>query len=384
MEFKNVKVKDAVQEEKSKAEREEEVLSSTEGYTELQEEEVGVPKIDLSQPTEPTEEKAPVEEEETKEEDVPELSEEQVLEYIKSKRDGLELNSIDELFNKGEPAPQELPEDVQAFLEYKKSTGRGVDDYVKLNRDFDAMNGDTLIKEYLLLTEEGIDEEDLDIYMQDFDYDEDLDDDMDIKKAKLAKKKAIVKAKEYFNEQKQMYKEAAVSESQSNVSAEDKEDYESYKQYIANAKTSEEAAERRRSAFESETDSVFNKDFKGFEFGIGEDTSLSYQVNDIEKVRDSQKDIRNFVGKYMDDDGTIINVAEYHKALAVAMNPDRFAKFFYEQGVAKATEDVTKKIKNVNMDERRTPSKSQSDGFQARAVSQSSGRGLKIKAPRGS
>ena len=181
-----------------------------------------------------------------------------------------------------------------------------------------------------------------------------------------------------------MYKEAAVSESQSNVSAEDKEDYESYKQYIANAKTSEEAAERRRSAFESETDSVFNKDFKGFEFGIGEDTSLSYQVNDIEKVRDSQKDIRNFVGKYMDDDGTIINVAEYHKALAVAMNPDRFAKFFYEQGVAKATEDVTKKIKNVNMDERRTPSKSQSDGFQARAVSQSSGRGLKIKAPRGS
>ena len=246
------------------------------------------------------------------------------------------------------------------------------------------MNGDTLIKEYLLLTEEGIDEEDLDIYMQDFDYDEDLDDDMDIKKAKLAKKKAIVKAKEYFNEQKQMYKEAAVSESQSNVSAEDKEDYESYKQYIANAKTSEEAAERRRSAFESETDSVFNKDFKGFEFGIGEDTSLSYQVNDIEKVRDSQKDIRNFVGKYMDDDGTIINVAEYHKALAVAMNPDRFAKFFYEQGVAKATEDVTKKIKNVNMDERRTPSKSQSDGFQARAVSQSSGRGLKIKAPRGS
>ncbi len=384
MEFKNVKVKDAVQEEKSKAEREEEVLSSTEGHTELQEEEVGVPKIDLSQPTEPTEEKAPVEEEETKEEDVPELSEEQVLEYIKSKRDGLELNSIDELFNKGEPAPQELPEDVQAFLEYKKSTGRGVDDYVKLNRDFDAMNGDTLIKEYLLLTEEGIDEEDLDIYMQDFDYDEDLDDDMDIKKAKLAKKKAIVKAKEYFNEQKQMYKEAAVSESQSNVSAEDKEDYESYKQYIANAKTSEEAAERRRSAFESETDSVFNKDFKGFEFGIGEDTSLSYQVNDIEKVRDSQKDIRNFVGKYMDDDGTIINVAEYHKALAVAMNPDRFAKFFYEQGVAKATEDVTKKIKNVNMDERRTPSKSQSDGFQARAVSQSSGRGLKIKAPRGS
>ena len=343
-----------------------------------------LPKIDLSQPTEPTEEKAPVEEEETKEEDVPELSEEQVLEYIKSKRDGLELNSIDELFNKGEPTPQELPEDVQAFLEYKKSTGRGVDDYVKLNRDFDAMNGDTLIKEYLLLTEEGIDEEDLDIYMQDFDYDEDLDDDMDIKKAKLAKKKAIVKAKEYFNEQKQMYKEAAVSESQSNVSAEDKEDYESYKQYIANAKTSEEAAERRRSAFESETDSVFNKDFKGFEFGIGEDTSLSYQVNDIEKVRDSQKDIRNFVGKYMDDDGTIINVAEYHKALAVAMNPDRFAKFFYEQGVAKATEDVTKKIKNVNMDERRTPSKSQSDGFQARAVSQSSGRGLKIKAPRGS
>ena len=57
-----------------------------------------------------------------------ELSDTDVLSYIE-KRYGKKVNSIDELTQAREEA-EPLPEDVAAYLEYKKQTGRGINDYV--------------------------------------------------------------------------------------------------------------------------------------------------------------------------------------------------------------------------------------------------------------
>jgi hypothetical protein len=62
------------------------------------------------------------------------------------------------------------------------------------------------------------------------------------------------------------------------------------------------------------------------------------------------------------------------------MNPDRFAKFFYEQGMSDATEDVMRKTKNINMSERRAPEVVNKGGMQVKAVNQDSGKGLKIRS----
>jgi len=63
------------------------------------------------------------------------------------------------------------------------------------------------------------------------------------------------------------------------------------------------------------------------------------------------------------------------------MHPDKFAKFFYEQGMADATDDVTRKIKNINMSDRKAPEVGKStDGFQVKAVNPDSGRNLKIRS----
>ena len=132
-----------------------------------------------------------------------ELSEEDVLSYI-GKRYGKEINSLDEL-NAARQEAEELPEDVAAYFKYKKETGRGIEDYVKLQRDFSAMNPDSLLREYLTVTEgEGLDPEDIDSLMEDYSWDEELDEESVIKKAKLAKKKTIAKAKKFFNEQKEL------------------------------------------------------------------------------------------------------------------------------------------------------------------------------------
>jgi len=62
------------------------------------------------------------------------------------------------------------------------------------------------------------------------------------------------------------------------------------------------------------------------------------------------------------------------------MNPEKFAKFFYEQGKSVATEDVIRKTKNINMSTRTAPEVTSKGGVQVKAVNPSSGRGLKIKS----
>ena len=89
-----------------------------------------------------------------------ELDENEVLSYI-GKRYGKEVNSIDELISKREDS-EPLPNDVAAYLKYKKETGRGFEDYAKLQKDFSDLSPDALLKEYYSMTEEGLDPEDID------------------------------------------------------------------------------------------------------------------------------------------------------------------------------------------------------------------------------
>ena len=138
-----------------------------------------------------------------------ELNEESVLSFIKNKY-GREINSLDELTAAKES--EEMPEDVAAYYKYKKETGRGIDDFVKLSKDFDELTPDTLLREYLSATEEGLDSEDIDMLMDEYSFDEDLDDEGDINKIKIARKKTIAKAKKYFNEQKEKYRQFPLSQ----------------------------------------------------------------------------------------------------------------------------------------------------------------------------
>jgi len=313
------------------------------------------------------------------EEQPAELSEEDVLSYI-GKRYGREISSLEELTAAREEAEQ-LPEDVAAYFKYKKETGRGIEDYVKLQRDFNAMNPDALLREYLTVTEgEGLDAEDIDALMEDYAYDEELDDESVVKKTKLAKKKAIAKAKKFFNEQKELYKQPLESRPVAD-SEQNNEEIQAYRQYLESVKTQQEEAEAKRSWFLKETDKVFTDDFKGFDFTI-DDRTVTFSPGDAATIKKNQETPMNFINKYIDDRGLISDATGYHRALAIAMNPDKFAKFFYEQGKSSATEDVMRKTKNINMTERQAPEVTNKGGFQVRPVNPDSGRGLKIRSIR--
>ena len=367
-----VRAVDAV-EEKSVQEVENELLQKhEEKFSEPSESLEETPKVEIN-----TTEESVVEDTPEVEETPQELSEDDVLSYI-GKRYGKEINSFDELMTERKES-EELPEDVASYFKYKKETGRGIEDYVKLQRDFDSMNPDSLLREYLVATEgEGLDAEDIDSLMEDYSYDEELDDEAVIKKTKLAKKKTIAKAKKYFNEQKEMYKQPLES-SPVATSESENEEFQAYKQYIESVKTQQEESDAKRSWFIKKTDEVFTEDFKGFEFSLGDNT-VTYSPGDTQSIKKNQETPMNFINKYLDEDGLMKDAGGYHRALAIAMNPDKFANFFYEQGKSEATEDVLRKTKNINMSERRAPEVTNKGGFQVKSVNPDSGRGLKIRS----
>jgi hypothetical protein len=306
-----------------------------------------------------------------------ELKEEDVLSFIKNRYEK-DFTSVDQIFD-AKNENEELPEDVKSYFEYKKKTGRGIEDYVKLNKDYSTLSEDQLLSEYFLSSGEATDTEDIEILMDDYTFDEELDDEKDVKKIKLAKKKAIAKAKKFLNEQKEMYKQPLES-STVGISEEQQKEIDSYKQYLAEAKNSQEELKRKRNWFVDKTNEVF-QDFKGFDFKIG-DTTLTFNPGEGDKIKQTQLDSNSFIKKFVDQETGLFNdTAGYHKALAVAMHPQKFAEFFYEQGKSDATESTVRKMKNVDMTERKAVQVgSRKDGLQIKSISTPSSRGLKIRS----
>jgi hypothetical protein len=371
-----IKVKEVTKEEKSRQQIEQELLAKhEEKFEEVQ-------KVDETEKVEvPVNEEPQATEDKVVEEKITpssELSDEDVLKYIKNRYDK-EISSVDELFAQKD-ANLELPEDVSAYMEYKKETGRGIEDFYKLQKDFDAMDSDQLLAEYYSATEEGLDAVDIqDLIDDNFGYDDEIDEPKTIKKLSLAKKRELAKAKKYFNEQKDKYK-IPLESSGSGLSDTDKESLNAYKSYIEKSNTAKEANARRYDYFLKKTDEVFSNEFKGFEFNVGE-KSFTFKPGDAAELKNKQSDVNTFLNKYMDSDGLMKDAAGYHRALSMAMNPEKYAKFFYDQGVSDTVDNVSKKSKNINMDIRQAQQSVTKDGRTIRAVkSNDSGRGLKIRS----
>jgi hypothetical protein len=306
----------------------------------------------------------------------PSIEEGDVLSFIKE-RYKKEISSIDDLLV--EPQRQEpLPEDVATFLKYKKETGRGIDDFIKLNKDLDSVDPDQLLVDYALAQEEYLDKEDaLSILAEKFGYDEDLEDESSVKKKKASKKRELAKAKKYFSDLKEQYK--VPLESRGSLPEESPE-YKQYKEYLDRANSEQQEAKRKGEWFQKKTEELFSPEFKGFEFGIGE-KKYTFMPGEASEIKSQNSTPVNLISKFIDEQGLIKDAAGYHKALSIAMNPDKFAKFFYEQGVASATEDMAKRSKNINMDIRTSGQPvTTTGGVKVADVSPtSSGMGLKIR-----
>ena len=268
-----------------------------------------------------------------------------------------------------EPQPQiDLPENVQKVVEFMNETGGTLEDYVALNRDFSKMNHDQLIREYIKETKKHFDKEDIDLYMEDkFSYDEDIDDEKDIRKKKLAKKEFVSDAIQHFDKLKEKYHDEVKLKSKLTPEAKEAvEFYENYKQM--QGKEAQEMS-RQQKHFKSETDKLFGEDFKGFEFNA-DGKKFRYNVKDVESVKQSQSDLGKFLSQFLDEEsGVLAKPKEYHRAVFAAQNVDKIAEHFYQQGKAEAVKSLEAKSKNIQMDGRKgSEDYAKSGGLKVRQV----------------
>ena len=366
-------------EEKSVAEREEDLLKKA-GQAQ-EETTVETTEVPAQTPvvSEETKVETPVEETvKEKVEEKPSLTEEEVLSFI-GNRYGEEVSSLDDLTSKRNNSP-EVPEEVVNYLNYKKETGRGLEDFIRLNKDVNSMDEDQLLFEFWKQQKPHLDSDDVDFELSErFAYDEEVDEAPVIRKRKIAKKEELAKAKEYFNNLKETYK-TKVESTQDFIPAEELEDFKAYKTSKKETQQTLTEQNKRSEYFAKKTSELFNDNFEGFEFKLN-DKVMKYKPADSNKLKDSQSDINNFISKHLSEEGYLKDAASYHKSLSLAMHPDSFAKFFYEQGKSDAVNDITKESKNIDMNGIRNATQSvSSGGFKVTAVSSSSGSGLRIKS----
>lgn len=243
----------------------------------------------------------------------------------------------------------EMPEDIQKLVSFMEETGGSLEDYVSLNRDFSALEPTSLVYEYLKATKPHLDDADISFMMQNkFGFDEEAADESEAKAKQLAFKEDLYKAQNHFNTSKEKYYADLKLRKQSDVPEEYKEAFDFYKQ----AKESEDINNRNSEYFQQATNKVFNEEFKGFDFKVG-DKKYRFKVDDSQKVKSKQSDLSNFVSKYLDSEtGKMTKPLEYHRALFAAENVDKIANHFYEQGRADALKNSAKQSKNIDMSPR--------------------------------
>ena len=304
-----------------------------------------------------------------------EITEEDVEEQAEELEDQVEQALVEA------DAGIELPENIQKVVEFINETGGSLEDYVKLNTDYSALNEAQLIREYYETTKPHLDKEDIEVLMEDFSYDEELDEPKDIRKAKIAFKEEAAKAKQHLEKLKSNYYEEIKAGSKLNP--EQQKAVEFFNRYKKDNEESTKIAEHQVSVFKNKTEKLFSNDFKGFDFNVGE-KKFRFKVNNTDQVKTTQSDINNFVKKFLNDKNEMKDAAGYHKSLFTAMNADAIANHFYEQGKTDALTNSMAKAKNIDMDPRGTHENVKaSNGWTVRSISNSaSSSKLKIKSKR--
>lgn len=259
-----------------------------------------------------------------------------------------------ELYEEAEEAVKEqvkqgkpLPENIQSLVDFMNETGGTIEDYVRLNHDYSKVDDQVLIREYYKNTKPHLDQEEINFLIEDqFKYDEEIDEPRDIKKKKLAFKEEIAKARKELDVMKDKYYQEI--KLRPGVSQEQQKAMDFFNRY----KQQEEQSVTLQEDFKNKTEQIFTDDFKGFDFNLGE-KKFRYKVQNPSEVGKSQLDVNNFISKFVDDKGAVTNAAGYHKALYAAMNADKIANHFYEQGRADGIKNVVDSSKNLSTDKPR-------------------------------
>jgi len=302
--------------------------------------------------------------------------EEPVQEDIKEEVADL-TEEVNEAFQEQKETGVELPENIQKVVDFMNETGGTLDDYVRLNADYSSVDNDTLLKEYYKQTKSHLTNDEVNFLMEDnFSFDEDIDEERDIKRKKLAYKEEVAKAKNFLEDLKgKYYDEIKLG---SRLAPEQQKAIDFFNRYNSEQSQAQELQAKQQEHFKQETGRVFNENFKGFDFNVG-DKKYRFNVKDAKQTMESQSDVLKVFSKYVDSNNMLTNAKEYHKSLFAARNADQLANHFYEQGKADAISQMTSEAKNVNLQRKTSDGYVDAGGLKVKVISGETSASSKLK-----
>jgi len=265
---------------------------------------------------------------------------------------------------------KKLPENIQKLMDFMEETGGNVEDYVRLNQDYSKYDDNSILREYYKQTKKHLTDDEISFLMEDsFSYDETEDDEKDIKRKKLALKEQVASAKAHLDGQKSKYYEEIKAGSK--LTSEQQKAVDFFNRYNKESEENQKTVERQANAFKLKSDNLFGKNFKGFEYNVG-DKRYRFNVKNTNEVKETQSDINNFVKKFLNKNNEMEDAVGYHKSLFTAMNSDAVAKHFYEQGKADALKESIAKSKNVDMNPRQAFGEVEAGGIKVKVLGDNS------------
>ena len=296
---------------------------------------------------------------------IEEVTEEQVEEQAEEL-----VEETKEAIAEAQETGKELPENIQKLVDFMEETGGSVEDYVRLNQDYTQYDDNSVLKEYYKQTKKHLTDEEISFLMEDsFSYDEEEDTEREIKRKKLAFKEQVASARSHLDGQKSKYYQEIKAGSK--LTPEQQKAVNFFNRYNKESQENQKVVERQANAFKIKTDGFFNKNFKGFNYDVG-DKKYRFNVKNTNEVKETQSDINNFVKKFLNKNNEMEDAAGYHKSLFTAMNPDAIAKHFYEQGKADALKESIAKSKNVDMQPRQAFGGVEAGGIKVRVLGENS------------
>ena len=278
------------------------------------------------------------------------------------------------------PTPQEvreistLPENIEKVVDFMKETGGTLEDYVRLNADYSNVDNDTLLREYYKQAKSHLDSEEINFMIEDnFSFDEEVDEEREIRKKKLAYKEEVAKASKHLEGLKSKYYEEI------KLRPGTTQDQQKAMDFFNRYNEEQNTAQQQHEDFKSNTKNYFSEDFKGFDINVG-DKKFRYGVKNPSEVGTKQSNITNTIKKFLDDKGNVKDVKGYHKAMYAAENSDTIAQHFYEQGKSDAIRNISAKSNNVSTGPRAmAPGEVTMGGFKVKSISGLDSSKLKIK-----
>jgi len=311
-----------------------------------------------SEPEQESEKQVPEDEQDSV---LSEVTEEEVQEQTEELTD-----KVEEAVKEQEQTGVDLPENIQKVVDFMNETGGSLEDYVKLNQDYSKLNDNFLLAEYYRQTKPHLSQDEVSFLMEDtFSYDEEVDEERDIKRKKLALKEQVANARVHLDGLKSKYYEEIKMGSK--LAPEQQKAVGFFNRYNQETEESNKLAEKQKSIFLNKTNQVFNDQFKGFDYDVG-DKKYRFNVKESDKVKETQSDINNFVKKFLNKNNEVEDAKGYHKSLFTAMNPDAVAKHFYDQGKADAIKDSVTKSKNISMDSRQLHGNMEAGGVKVKVL----------------